>query len=282
MKKTPALLALLLSATMASAQELPAPSPAATVTQRIGLTDVTVKYSRPSAKGRTVFKDLVPFGELWRTGANGATIISTTGPLLINGEKLPQGEYAVFTIPGEGAWQIIFSKQTDLWGTDGYDQTNDALRTKAQWRENSMTETFTIGFENLGVDEAELVLSWEKGEAFVTLKADAFGRSMENINRALADPKADFRTYYRASAFCQERGVEPKSALMWAQKSVELEKKYWNTFNLAKAQAAVSMFAEAAATGKEAIALAVAEKDNGAQRAYQQKVDEWQAKAGGK
>jgi hypothetical protein len=265
-----------------SAQELPAPSPESTVTQRIGLADVSITYSRPSAKGRPVFGDLVPYGEVWRTGANKATLLSTTGTLMLNGQKLAEGKYSVFTIPGEGAWQVIFNKNTELWGAYDRKPEEDVLTVKVPAQPVAFTETFTIEFANLGQDKADIVFRWEKQEAVLSVVADATEKAMANIKEALAKPDADFRAYARAASFCLDRGLEQKQALAWATKSVSMEKKYWNTFTLAKAQAEAGMYKEASETGKEAVALAIAEKDAGAQKSYQAKVDEWSAKAAGK
>lgn len=252
------------------------------MTQRIGLADVSITYSRPSAKGRPVFGDLVPYGEVWRTGANKATSLSTTGTLMLNGQKLAEGKYSVFTIPGEGAWQVIFNKNTELWGAYDRKPEEDVLTVKVPAQPVAFTETFTIEFANLGQDKADIVFRWEKQEAVLSVLADATEKAMANIKEALAKPDADFRAYARAASFCLDRGLEQKQALAWATKSVSMEKKYWNTFTLAKAQAEAGMYKEASETGKEAVALAIAEKDAGAQKSYQAKVDEWSAKAAGK
>ncbi len=282
MKRFLAPLALLALPLMVAAQDLPAPSPSAKVEQRIGLTDVTVSYSRPSAKGRTIFGDLVPYNELWRLGANKATLFETTGLLYMEGGKLPPGKYAVFAIPTEREWEIVFNSDTDLWGTDGYKQEKDVLRIKAPKMEVPMTETFTIGFDNLTQDKGELVFRWERTHVALAIGSPATDQGMANIREALAKPDADFRAYARSAAFALDRGADPKEAYQWASKSVTLEKKYWNMFTLAKAQAAMEMYPEAITTGKEAVALATAEKDSGAQKSYQEKVNEWTAKAGGK
>jgi Protein of unknown function (DUF2911) len=282
MKPFLAPLALLAMPFFAVAQELPAPSPSASVMQRIGLTDVSINYSRPSMKGRHIFGDLVPLGEVWRTGANQCTMLATTGTLVINGQKLPEGKYSVFTIPGDGVWQVIFNKNIELWGSTDRRPEEDVLTLKVASRPCQTTETFTIGFDNLGQDKADLFLRWEKQEAVVELIADATDQSLMNIKMEMSKPEADYSTYARSASFCLDRGIEPQTALGWAQKSVGMEKKYWNTFTLAKAQAANGMYKEASATCKEAVALAGMEKDASSQKSYQAKLEEWSAKASGK
>ncbi len=282
MKHLLAPLALAVLPLFTLAQDLPAPSPSATVKQRIGITDVTITYSRPSMKGRQVFGGLVPYGEIWRTGANGSTILSTTGALVINDQKLPAGDYAVFTVPNDGAWVVMFNKNTKLWGATGYKPEEDVLTIKAATREVPMTESFTMGFENLGQDRAELVFRWEKQEAFVSIVADANDQSMANIKAALADPKADYSTYYKAARFYKDRDLGMKEALGYATKSVSMTKKYWNTFQLAEIQAAMNMYAEAAANAREAMALAGQEGEKSTVAEYEANFNEWTAKAAGK
>lgn len=283
MKRFLAPFALVMLPFLSVAQDLPAPSPSASVMQRVGLADITVNYSRPSVKGRRIFGDLVPMGQVWRTGANHCTVFETTGFLIINGQKLPAGKYALFTIPGEDKWEVIFNKNTDLWGADEYNAEEDVLKIqKAVVRPAPTTESFMIFFENLKDDKAEMILRWEKSEVVLEIEAPSQDQAMANIKEALSKDDADYRTYARSASFCVDRGIEPKMALEWAQKSVGMEKKYWNTFTLAKAQASMNMYAEAVATGKEAVTLAGAEKDGGAQKSYQAKVDEWTRKAAGK
>lgn len=279
MKRMFAPLALLSLPLLTSAQELPAPSPTAKVEQRIGLTDVTVEYSRPSMKGRKIFGDLVPYNEVWRTGANKATILTTNGPLTLEGQELPAGKYSVFAVPYEGgSWEVIFNSNTELWGAYDRKEAEDVLRMKCPAREAQTTETFTIGFDNLGTEQADLVFRWEKTEAYLTLKVDAKTAAIKNITMAIADPKADFRTYARSASYYLDNDLGVDQALEWAQKSVTLEKKYWNVFTLAKAQAASGNFADAVTNGEQAVELAKAEKDDGAMKSYGEKVAEWKTK----
>jgi hypothetical protein len=117
MKKVTSLFTALLILGGLSAQEMPAPSPAAMVMQRVGLTDITIEYSRPGVKSRMIFGDLVPYNKLWRTGANKATLIKLSTDAKINGQEIKAGSYSIFTIPGEEEWVVIFNKDTELWGT---------------------------------------------------------------------------------------------------------------------------------------------------------------------
>ena len=275
-----ALLSLIQS--FSNAQELPQLSPPARVSQRIGLTDVSITYSRPSARGRRVFGDVLQYGAVWRTGANHCTVLTTSGPLMLNGQGLKPGSYSVFTVPGEGSWSLIFNTDTTLWGAFGRDAAKDVITVKILQRPTVPTETFTILFDNIGQDRADLIFRWEKSEAYVTLEAPSEELALSNIHQALADPKADFRAYARSADFCAERGLEQKAAIAWAEKSVSMEKHYWNLFTLAKARAAIGMYSEAISAATEAIPLARKENDESAARNYEQKVAEWTARMQGK
>lgn len=138
------------------------PSPNASVSQTIGTTEVTIEYGRPGVKGRTVWGELVPHGQVWRTGANEATSISFGDDVTVEGEKLPAGTYALFTIPTENDWTIVFNKTAKQWGSFNYDAGQDALRIKVQPRAASHTEWMSFGFEDLSATAATVVLRWEK------------------------------------------------------------------------------------------------------------------------
>lgn len=275
-------LAILAVPFMGNAQDLPAPSPESTVSQRIGLTDVRVTYSRPSKKGRAIFGDLVPYEQVWRTGANKATVLSTSGTLIINGEKLGAGNYSVFTIPHKDSWEVIFNSNTELWGAFDRKPEEDVLHIKCVSHPCAVTETFTIGFENLKDDKADLTFTWDQTSAALPLEADSKGQAIANIERAVQDPTSDFRVFARSASYYLERGLDAKRALEWAQKSVDMDKKYWNTFTLAKAQAATGDMKNAISNGKEAVRLAQEGKDDGATKTYSTQVAEWETKSKGK
>ena len=157
------ILTLLLSLQV-NAQEQPAPSPLGKIYQRVGVTDVEMTYSRPGVKGRTIFADdgLVPYGELWRTGANMATTISFSTDVMVGGEKVKAGAYAVFTIPRQGEWTFILNTVTDQGGTGSYDEDKDALRITVPSQEYpGPVETMTFVFGNVKDTSMDLALIWE-------------------------------------------------------------------------------------------------------------------------
>ena len=217
-----ALIAMTLST---QAQELPQPSPTSTVDQRIGLTDFSITYSRPATRGRAIFGDLVPFNEVWRTGANGCVILSASTDFTMNGNVVSAGNYALFTIPGEKEWTIILSTQTNLWGNSGYTPDRDVLRVTAPAKESDFDESFTMGFKALSTTGGELVLEWANTEVSVNLGVDSDGESGKNVERALSDAK---RAYRNAANYYSGQGDHEK-ALATIEIALQLDPDYWYT-----------------------------------------------------
>tara|TARA_B100001059_G_scaffold80019_1_gene77897 strand:+ start:541 stop:1374 length:834 start_codon:yes stop_codon:yes gene_type:complete len=209
----------------ANAQELPQPSPTSTVDQRIGLTDFSITYSRPATRGRTIFGDLVPYNQVWRTGANRCVILNASTDFTMNGNAVIAGDYALFTIPGETEWTIILSTQTDLWGSTGYSQDNDVVRVTAPAAKGDFDESFTIGFKSLSTTGGELVLEWADAEVSVNLGVDSDGESGKNVERALSDAK---RAYRNAANYYSGQGDHEK-ALASIEIALQLDPEYWYT-----------------------------------------------------
>lgn len=272
------LASLVVAPLLSTAQELPQPSPLGKVEQIIGLTTVSVEYSRPSVKGRVIFGDLVPKGKVWRTGANKCTLFKTDGPVLVEGQKLPAGAYALFTIPNDDKWVIIFNSDTSLWGEEDRKDSADVLRVKVPQMKGEMTETLTIGFEAVKDDHARMDLRWETTRVSVDLFADATDQGFRNIEAALADPKATFGGYNGAARFCLDRNVKLTKALEWAQKSTSMERKYWNTHTLARALAANGRYKEAITAAEESMKLAQEAKAEAYVKMNKEKIEEWATK----
>ena len=209
----------------ASAQELPQPSPTSTVEQRIGLTDFSITYSRPATRGRAIFGDLVPYNEVWRTGANACVKFNASTDFTLNGDAVPAGEYALFTIPGEQEWTIILSTQTNLWGNTGYTQESDVLRTTVPATTGDFDESFTMSFKSLNTSGGELVLEWADTEVSINLGVDSEGESGKNVEKALSDAK---RAYRNAANYYSGQGDHEK-ALATIETALQLDPEYWYT-----------------------------------------------------
>jgi len=267
--------ALSIAAIGAHAQKLPSSSPLGKVEQVVGLTTVTVEYSRPSARGRTVFGDLVPYGEAWRTGANRCTKFTIDGPVRVENAELSAGSYCLFSVPGADSWTLIFNRNSELSTPGERKQEDDALLVAVEPEGIEFTETLTFGFDEVKDDKARMDLSWENTRVSVRVTADATEQALANIREAMAKPDADFGAYNRCARFCLDRDIMPKEALEWATKSVALDKRYWNTYTLALAQAKNGLYKEAIATAQQSTKLAEEAKAAGAVKQGQASIEEW-------
>lgn len=194
--------------------EFPAPSPAAIIKQRVGLTDVEIDYSRPGRKGRDVFTLLAPYGMVWRTGANTETRITFSTAVKLNGADIPAGTYGLYTIPGETEWTVIIDKNAKMWGAYTYDPKDDLVRFKATpVALADPVETFTIEFSDLRDTSATLNLIWDKVRVPLKLEVDFVPQVVAQIDAAMA---AEGTKPYMASAqFYLEYGLDLKKALGW-------------------------------------------------------------------
>lgn len=253
------LLALLAVGSVATAQaqglKMPQASTAQTITQEFGLGKVTVTYSRPNTKGRKIFGGLEPYGQVWRTGANSATVISFSDEVTIEGNKVPAGEYALFTIPQANEWTIILNKTTKQWGAYEYKQADDFLRFKVKADKTpAPVETFTMQFANVKPTTADLNLMWERTAITLHLTTEIDSRIMAGIDAAMQGEK---KPYFAAAQYYYENNKDLNKALAWM---TEVEKadpkafyyKYWK----ARIQLKMGNKAAAAATAQEGVRLA--------------------------
>ncbi|TVP75235.1 MAG: DUF2911 domain-containing protein [Puniceicoccaceae bacterium] len=219
------------AAGIAQAQiQTPAASPRANLSQSVGLTTVTVDYSRPSARDREIYGALVPFGEIWRTGADAATRIVFEHDVTFGGESVDAGEYALYSIPGENEWTIILYTDTSHWGAQGYDPANEVVRVPAEpQRIEPFLETFLIGLEHLRDDSAVLHLDWAHTRVPVKITTDTNTMVEASIAAALENPDAlGPRDYARAAIFYLNQGRELEQAKSWMEKALEASPDaYW-------------------------------------------------------
>jgi hypothetical protein len=197
--------------------DFPAASPACTIKQRIGLTDIEVDYSRPSMKGRTIFGGIVPYGQVWRTGANAATRVTFSTDVKLNGNDIPAGSYALFTIPGEDEWTVILNKKADQFGAFEYNTNDDVVRfqvTPVSLDEN--IETFTIEFNHIRDESAILNLVWEKTVVPLKLEIDLTSKLVPEIEAAMAAPgKKTDGFYFQAATYYYNHDQDLSKALTW-------------------------------------------------------------------
>ncbi len=243
--------------------EFPAPSPACTIKQRVGLTDVEVVYSRPSMKGRQIFGSLVPYGAVWRTGANAATKISFSTPVKLNGTEIPAGTYALYTIPGEDEWTIILNKGVGQSGTQ-YDQNADVARFKASPIKLSDTtlETFTIEFNYVHDESAVITLIWEKTVVPVQMELDLTSKLVPQIEQAMAATEGR-KPYYQAAMFFYDHDQDLKKASQWVDAAITEREAHYIVYLKAKILAKLGDKEGAIAAAKRSKELAIKAKDTG-------------------
>ena len=282
MKKIVIATALFIASLPALAQvKTPAASPKATFTQTVGLTDVTVEYSRPSAKGRIVFGELEPFGKLWRTGANQNSMITFSDDVIINGQTLKKGKYAIFATPRVESWEVVFYTDTENWGTPKtWDESKVALKTtvKPEFL-NRHVESFTISINNLDNDFAHLELSWEKTIVAIRFDVPTKKVAMASIDETLAGPGAG--DYFSAAQYYFQSNGDMKKALEYVNKSIELkagETPFW--YNRLKSQIQAKLGDKAGAIATAKVSMEAAEKAGNAAYVKMNKdsIAEWSKK----
>ena len=257
--------------------KLPRASQHAVLTQTVGLTDMTIVYSRPGAKGRKVFGDLVPLGQVWRTGANEATQISFSDAVTINGQKLAAGSYSLHTIPGPEAWTLIFNSVDKQWGSFTYDKTKDALRVEAKPTTAPYTEWFTIEVPSLSTDQATVALRWETTQVAFVVGTDSTNTTLANLRAAIATAKPDdWRTSMRAAQFAFDNKVAGDSAAGWLDQSVKTNENINNLYLKARMTAAGGNRDEAVRIAQQAIGKAT-DKDKDEVAEIQKSIDRWKA-----
>jgi hypothetical protein len=210
--------------------EFPAPSPGCTIKQRVGLTDVEVTYSRPSAKGREIFGGVVPFDKVWRTGANQATKVVFSTDVKLNGTNVSAGTYALMTIPAKDEWTIIINKPAEQGGPFKYDEKNDVVRFKAKpVKVARALETFTIEFNDIHEDSSLINLSWDKTEVPIKLEVVFVEKLLAQIESVMASDAKD-KPYFQAAAFYLNHGQDLKKAKEWIEIALKERDAYYMVF----------------------------------------------------
>lgn len=223
------LVASMLVAAPASAQlKLPRVSQHSVVTQTIGLTDVTITYSRPGVKGRAIWGDLVPYDKVWRTGANEATTIVFSRDVTIEGKPLPAGTYSLHTIPGKSAWTVIFNKKADQWGSYEYSEADDALRVQVTPSAGANVEWMEFSFPDVKNDSARAELAWEKVRVGFNIGADTTNQAMADIRKALSGEVKEWNVPYSAASFAFNNNMVTPEAMSWIDQSIGMKETFWN------------------------------------------------------
>lgn len=250
--------ALALAATAAAAQSgPPRPSPKASVSQVVGVTQIDIAYSRPGVKGRQIWGGLVPYGQVWRTGANEATTIAFSTDVQVEGKPLPAGRYALFTIPTADKWTVVFNRQGDQWGAFDHDPEEDALRVEIVPREAPQLERMAFTIPEVTDTSAVIELRWEKLAVPFTVTVDTPRLAAERAAKEASAADASAGTLSAWARWALESDTAIDQAVGWAARSVQGEgaKSYWAGSVHARLLAKAGRAAEARAEAERVLAL---------------------------
>lgn len=247
---------MLFIASMNAQINTPQASPKGSVTQLIGLTEFSITYSRPSAKGRVVFGDVVPFGKTWRTGANQATLLTISDDITIEGQALKAGKYAIYTVPEKSSLEWIFYKNTSAWGLpEPWNEADVAIRVKTPFNMiSNKVETLTFDFDALRNNSALLKLTWDNMEAACKIVVNTDDKVLKDIEKALGGPTAG--DYYAAGRYYYESDKDLNKAYEWIHKANEMSPKFFTLRQEALVLAKMKKYKEAVTVAQRSLDLA--------------------------
>ena len=278
MKIVIGLLCMLYSTVLLSQLDHPKVSPVATVTQVVGFTTISIDYSRPAARGRKIFGGLVPYGRIWRVGANESTKFSIDTEVSILGNQLASGTYALYAFPEEEDWEIVFHKNTSHWG-DGrkeYNPEEDAFRVRLQpQKQQSYQENFLISFDSISHNHATMVLHWANTSVCVPLSVDTDRKMEEQIAKKVkTGPTA--QTLYEAARFYVEQDKKYPQVLSYVNRAISLSgDTYYFHRVKSLAEAALGDYRSAIGSAEKSLLLAQKEGKDEFVRLNQQHIDSW-------
>lgn len=226
------ILALLSPSVVFAQLSLPQASPLAKVSQVVGLTEISVTYHAPSVKGRQIWGSLVPYGQVWRSGANQSTRIRFEDDVLIGGQRVPAGQYAFYTLPTDSANAfVILNRDTARWGTDGYNPQADLFRVPVGISAAPFTETLQYSFSNVQPDRIVLDLTWERRRITVPIQVEVLPKAVANIRKATAEARPDdWLLLTQAAEYLVKNDVEHELALSLLNRSIAIQQNYYNTW----------------------------------------------------
>jgi tetratricopeptide (TPR) repeat protein len=239
----------------------PAPSPTQTIRQDFGLGNIELSYSRPGMKGRKIFGDLVPFGKVWRTGANQATTVNFTEDVTIGGKLVKAGKYGLITIPEKKNWTVIITKQLDVTSPAAYKQDMDVARVDVRTIDlDESKETFTMQFANIKPSSVELQIMWDKTAVAIPIATDVETKVMAQIDNLM---NKDNRPYFAAAMYYMDNAKDLNQAMTWFDKAVELQPKaFWIHHQRANALAKLGKKTEAKTAAETSKSLAIEQKND--------------------
>jgi hypothetical protein len=239
----------------------PQPSPTQTVKQNFGLSSVELSYSRPGMKGRKIFGDLVPYGKVWRTGANQATTLTFGDDVMIGGKTITKGKYGLLSIPDSKSWTLIITKQTDVTSPAAYKEDQDVVRVMVTpANSKNKVETFTIEFANITPTTCDLQIKWDRSSVTLPISTDVDTKVMAQISEVM---KGEKPPYFNAALYYMENGKDLNQALTWFDKAAEAQPDaYWVQHQRANCLAKLGKKEDAKMAAEKSMALAATAKND--------------------
>ena len=255
-------------------------SPATEIKQMVGLTEIEVKYSRPSMRGREVFGNLVPFGKIWRTGADNSTKISFDTDVIISGKTIQSGTYSIFSIPRQNEWMVMLYSDVELWGVPR-NWSDDKIVFSSTYKVNKINpvETFTISFNDLTNNDVNMSISWENSSVDVKIEVPTRSMVEKDISSVLNDnPKAS--DYYAAAVFYRQENVNLSQALLWMNKAIEMfeNPRFYHYRQQSLLMAANNKFSEAIDAANKSLDDAIKSDNQGYVKMNRESIAEWSKK----
>ncbi len=261
----------------------PRVSPASEVEQMVGLTEIEIEYSRPSMRGREVFGNLVPFGKVWRTGADNSTKISFDTDVIISGKTIQSGTYSIFSIPNKESWEIILYSDVELWGVPRDWSENKIVFSSMfdvkKLKKSNTVETFTISFNDLTNNDVNMSISWENTSVDIKIEVPTRSLVESDINKVLSDnPKSS--DYYAAAVFYRQENINLDKALEWMNKAIEMNEspRFWQYRQQSLIMAANDKFADAVDAAKKSLNLAIEADNQDYIKMNRESIAEWSKK----
>ena len=239
---------LLTAGTIFAQVNLPRLSPKASVSQTIGYTNITIDYCRPGVKGRTIWGGLVPYNQVWRTGANEATTIQFTTDVTLDGNEVPAGKYSLFTIPTTDAWTVVLNKVDRQWGAFTYKQEDDLLRFTVKHVKGNFTERLQFSFSNLTDNSVDVLMNWENLQISFKAEVDLMNQVHAKVKEAIASKPDNWQVYAESANYAADNEMFLDEALQWADKAISLDGAYYPYFVKAKVLFQQNNFKEALKT----------------------------------
>ncbi len=244
----------------------PRVSPASAIEQMVGLTEIEVEYSRPSKRGRDIFGNVVPFGKIWRTGADNCTTISFSTDVVIDSQTIKSGKYSIFSIPNKETWEVMLYLDTDLWGVPkDFDKNKVVFKSSFKLNKsgiNSIHETFTISFDNITNNEAKMTFSWDDVSVSVNINVPTKKIVSDNIQQVMSGSPSP-SDYYSAAVYYKQENINLDTALKWINKAIDLfeNPRFYQLRQQSLIMAANKKYSDAILVAKESLKLSI-EADN--------------------